>query len=725
MPLIEWTCASGLPILLCMIIGTGGDFPLVPTPTMCADSDVIIEDSLQRPLSVLVATSILSLIAVLLFGDATECDDDDDGGHRRHCNDRGMGIVMGSNLIPLHYMAFLLSLPRRGHSEYENDSCQAGLTMTTKSDEYTLKTGRAFYHLEFASMGGLAFALSFLRMKWSRCSHRKCNSKRLIGVNGAVQNNESCVDGPGLKNDQSIRFATSMGICWKIYASLVVVHFTRRAASYDCDCTPLILGSLHIVLILLYDNKPATVKQGVENPQNRHASWQEAFTPGEWMAVSTLISSLVGEYILQYSDMRSSPTAVTSPFDIALPIHLTAAHAGIVGCLAGATLCSFLKKLSSLPPFLPDTLRKSVNSMVGLTASLCLVAAVAVEFVETALNSQLNKSSFYCGLESSTCANLPVSSSSYRIPRSAEWLFKFLSAKVYVPTYAGAVSVVRAVFLLYWATVLSIGIPMALNLTLWIAAAERSDMLDDFTNNGASVNHSNNRHGRTRRKRVIIARKFFHLVAMLLFTPIVWLDPDMMALSYAIAISLLIVVEMVRGWIVREGDGDETLYNSDFATSWNRFYMAFLDEKDSAAAKGGLAVTHIALIMGCAISLWVNQLLQQMPMSSSSDDKFLAQLPFLGLVVLGVGDSVGAICGINFGRHKWPGGTTRTLEGSICMFFSMMLFTLLATSRQSCTFQLSVTMLAMTLIEASTSQIDNICLPVAGSTLVLLLTAHS
>ena len=736
MPLIEWTCASGLPILLCIKIGTGGDVLLVPTTY--ADSDIIIEDSLQGPLSVLVTTSILSLIAILLFGDATERYDDDDSGHRRHCNDRGMGIVMGSNLVPLHYMAFLLSLPRRGRAEYENDFCQPGVTMTTKNDQCTSKTGRALYHLEFAIMGGLAFALSFLCMKWSRHSHRKYNSRRLIGVHGALQNSESCVDRSGKKYEQSIRFATSMGICWKIYASLLVFHFTQRASSYDCDSMTLILGSLHIVLILLYDNKPATVKQD-ENPQNRYASWQEAFTPGEWMVVSTLISSLVGEYILQYSDIRSSSTVVISPFDNSLPSHLTVAHAGIVGCLAGVTLCSFLKNLFSLSPSLLDILRNSGKGMVGVAASLCLVVAATIGCLEIALNSQLNKSSFYFGPESSTCANSSVSSSSYRIPRSAEWLFKFLSSKVDVPTSAGPVSVVRAVFLVYWATVLSIGIPMASNLTLWITAAERSDMLDECSNNGASVNCSNNCDGRTRRKRVIIARKYFHLVAMLLFTPIMLLDPDMMALSYAIAISLLIVIEMVRGWIINEGDKGETFNNSDSALSWNRFYIAFLDEKDSAAAKGGLAVTHIALIMGCALSLWVNQLLQQMRISSSedwppsrftediwssSDDKFLAQLPFLGLVVLGVGDSVGAICGIKFGRHKWPGGTSRTLEGSICMFLSMMLVTLLTTARWNCTLQLFFTMLAMTLIEASTSQIDNICLPVAGSTLVLLLTPH-
>jgi dolichol kinase len=733
MLLIEWICASGLPILLCIIIlvdGTGDDFILMPTT--CAGSDNVIEDSLHGPLSALVTTSFLSLIAILLFGDAR--DDDNNCGHRRQCNNRGTGIVMGSNLVPLHYMAFLLSLPRGGRNEDECVSCQPGVTMITNNDQYTSRTGRVFYHLEFASMGGLAFTLSFLCMKWSRYNYRKYNRRSPNGVNGAVKNNGSCADRPVLKNEQSIRFANSMGICWKIYASLLVFHSTRCASSYDCDYTTLILGSIHIVLILLYDKKPATMKQD-ENPKIQDASWQVAFTPGEWMVVSTLITSLVGEYILQHSGIRNSSTVVKSPFDNSLPIHLTVAYAGFVGCLAGVTLCSFLKKLLSLSPFLLDNLRNIDKCMVGVAASLCVVVVVTFGFLETALNSQLNKSSLYCGPEPSTCANSSVIFNNSRIPRSAKWLFEFLSSNVDVSTCAGPVSIVRSMFLVYWATVLSIGIPMASNLTSWI------NILDESINNGKNVNYSNNRHGRTRRKRVIIARKYFHFLAILLFTPIVCFDPDMMALSYAIAIALLIVVEMVRGWLVSDSDKEGTFNRSSYKSSWNRFYMAFLDEKDSSAAEGGLAVTHIALIIGCALPLLANQLLQQMRRSSaagwspsrlavdmwsSSDDTFLAQLPFFGLVVLGVGDSVGAICGINFGRHNWPGGSTRTLEGSVCMFLSMMFVSLLnSTANCNYTFQLSVTMLAMTLFEASTSQIDNLCLPIAGSTLVLLLAAHT
>jgi dolichol kinase len=226
---------------------------------------------------------------------------------------------------------------------------------------------------------------------------------------------------------------------------------------------------------------------------------------------------------------------------------------------------------------------------------------------------------------------------------------------------------------------------------------------------------------RARKKRIIVARKYFHLVAIALFTPITYFDPVMMSLSYAIAISLLIVIEMVRIWTVKNSNNfkrncDDTVIATP-ALTWNDFYMSFLDEKDASAAKGGLVVTHIALIFGCAFPLWVHQCLLVENISTALPDNIsLLLLPFLGLIALGVGDSMSAICGVHFGRLHWPGGSSRTLEGSLGMFLSMMFAVMWHVEYQ----RFSVPMAVMTLVEASTSQVDNLYLPIAGSTLVLL-----
>jgi ABC-type transport system involved in cytochrome c biogenesis permease subunit len=71
------------------------------------------------------------------------------------------------------------------------------------------------------------------------------------------------------------------------------------------------------------------------------------------------------------------------------------------------------------------------------------------------------------------------------------------------------------------------------------------------------------------------------------------------------------------------------------------------------------------------------------------------------------------------------------MEGSVCMFLSMVLVIVSIASNTTSqhnnssimqfTFQASIMMFVMTLLEASTSQTDNLCLPIAGSTLMLLL----
>mmetsp|Transcript_10165 Transcript_10165/g.21822 ORF Transcript_10165/g.21822 Transcript_10165/m.21822 type:complete len:175 (+) Transcript_10165:2-526(+) len=169
----------------------------------------------------------------------------------------------------------------------------------------------------------------------------------------------------------------------------------------------------------------------------------------------------------------------------------------------------------------------------------------------------------------------------------------------------------------------------------------------------------------------------------------------------------------------------------------NSFYTAFLDEKDSAAAQGGLAITHMALIIGCAFPLWVHQLLEYDSKTNVCEPQIWSHLrlilPYLGILVLGVGDSIGAICGLKYGRHYWPGVSSRTLEGSLGMFLSMIfvvfvVFFFTSGGNSACTIDfaqiaavVAIPLGMSTLLEATTMQIDNLCLSIAASTITILL----
>ena len=104
----------------------------------------------------------------------------------------------------------------------------------------------------------------------------------------------------------------------------------------------------------------------------------------------------------------------------------------------------------------------------------------------------------------------------------------------------------------------------------------------------------------------------------------------------------------------------------------NQFYEAFLDEKDAMARSNGqlsrskrvggvFVVTHMAMIFGCAFPLWVNEVLQKVtdPGHVIGAGDIHSFLPAMGIIVLGVGDAVGAIVGVCLGYYKWP-GTKRT-----------------------------------------------------------------
>ena len=500
------------------------------------------------------------------------------------------------------------------------------------------------------------------------------------------------------------------------------------------------------------------------------------------MVVSNLITSLVGEFFLQYSGIAyKSVHAHTFPHS--WPLHLTVAHAGLVGCLIGVALCSISSKLgpSALSKISNDDASENDGQTISMIASLFAVVGVTLGCLELALSSTYNHAENEYGIATSSRYAHGLSTTiNWRlegcipswIPRSVQWLFYFLSFKSNGGRHDHVRGVSRVAVLLYWVLVLTVSFPISLALVSWITTEKKDKLMNVDVSNGATnapVNvkqepkdQSNQRFRRgsnhcqykkEKRQRVVIARKFFHIVGMLLFIPITWLDPDIMALSYAISVALLVVLEMVRGWASARNVsfecnrhattsngyayGEKTDKPNQVLCSFNQWYMVFLDEKDSSAANGGLAVTHIALVAGCAFPLWIDQFLQYATINRSKDglsspslDLLLKLLPFLGVLVLGIGDSAGAVGGMHVGRHRWPGGSSRTLEGSFCMFLSMMLviFGIGSLHRSSsimefaifCAFGAGVPLGIVTLIEASTTQIDNLCLPISSVSLFLL-----
>jgi dolichol kinase len=337
-------------------------------------------------------------------------------------------------------------------------------------------------------------------------------------------------------------------------------------------------------------------------------------------------------------------------------------------------------------------------------------------------------------------------------------------------------------FLVYWVAMLCLLMPCSILLAMNLHHHKHKQQEEGVQGAGAAYYNGMWAHV-PHSQRVVVARKYFHLVAVILFVPVTMLAPSLMVLAYSVALALLVVIESMRinnnnnatpmqvsacsstssggarkgRGSSHEGDDNKStisesslgkgtsrrLLNNRVMSSFigfglDNFYSAFLDDKDQSGKQGGAVTTHAALILGCAIPLWVCSIITESKSSQTNLATNWLLAPLVGVLALGVGDACGAVFGIFLGHRKWPGGSKRTLEGSLAMYLSMLLCvellaqfffqkddaeiaTAMTIVRPSADYRIQVTLLALTLLEAATDQVDNLCLPLYGVTLLLAL----
>ena len=103
-----------------------------------------------------------------------------------------------------------------------------------------------------------------------------------------------------------------------------------------------------------------------------------------------------------------------------------------------------------------------------------------------------------------------------------------------------------------------------------------------------------------------------------------------LALSFAVAASALCHLEVIRSRGL-----------APLAGPVHDFMQKFLDYRD----QGGLILTHIYLLIGCALPVWLVSFL-------SHDIEYLPLLAMAGVISLGIGDAmVGRLCLVGLKRH--------------------------------------------------------------------------
>eukprot|EP00884_Botryococcus_braunii_P013451 jgi/Botrbrau1/22106/Bobra.0206s0032.1 len=155
----------------------------------------------------------------------------------------------------------------------------------------------------------------------------------------------------------------------------------------------------------------------------------------------------------------------------------------------------------------------------------------------------------------------------------------------------------------------------------------------------------------------IIVRKGYHILALMLFSPALVWEPQLLAISLAIAAAALMVVEAVRVGSVPH-----------IAAHINAFMTSFLDSRDS----GAVLISHFSLLAGMAVPVWLSGIPGVVPGEQVPD---LAGA-FTGIIILGIADSAASAIGRGFGRlqildtHKTVEGT---LGGMVCCLLAWMI----------------------------------------------------
>ena len=180
-----------------------------------------------------------------------------------------------------------------------------------------------------------------------------------------------------------------------------------------------------------------------------------------------------------------------------------------------------------------------------------------------------------------------------------------------------------------------------------------------------------------------------------------------LVLAFGVALCIFIVIEYIRVYLP---DMHPLIGNV------SKFYANFIDSRENPSQ---FLLSHIYLLVGIALPVWLDSVQNSYHHHHHHHHSISTILPHLGWISIGIGDSMGAVMGTYIGKNKWR-GRSRTLEGSLSMLVSMIVSLTLANSYFVNTYFVIIIVVSIltTLMEAFTSENDNLLLPLHYCTLL-------
>lgn len=157
-------------------------------------------------------------------------------------------------------------------------------------------------------------------------------------------------------------------------------------------------------------------------------------------------------------------------------------------------------------------------------------------------------------------------------------------------------------------------------------------------------------------------RKVFHGMMVVMFLPSILIDPAFAGLALSLALAIFLLLDVFRASQL-----------PPLSKPLTYFLAPYVDGRDH---RGPVIVSHIFLLIGCAIPLWLSLTVakrtDRLPWNGweiSTRDVSMVS----GVVCVGMGDAAASLFGRRFGRRRWVWGGGKSLEGSLAFAVAVVL----------------------------------------------------
>ena len=157
-------------------------------------------------------------------------------------------------------------------------------------------------------------------------------------------------------------------------------------------------------------------------------------------------------------------------------------------------------------------------------------------------------------------------------------------------------------------------------------------------------------------------RKVFHGMMVAMFLPTIFLDPTFVSLALILILAVFLLLDLFRASQL-----------PPLSKPLTYFLAPYVDGRDH---RGPVIVSHIFLLIGCAIPLWLSlaavQLGGEMPWEGW--DVVRREVSMVsGVICVGMGDAAASLVGRRFGRRRWCWSGGKSLEGSLAFAIAVIL----------------------------------------------------